>query len=67
MADEILIKITNKVSSMTQIVESCGIEMVNKFIQQQGKLFRCFKAYDTTSVNCKEPLGVRWHGQWWGI
>lgn len=41
---------------MTQIVESHAIELVNKFIQQQGKLFRCFKADGTTSKNCGEPL-----------
>lgn len=51
---------------MTQVVESCGIWTVNTFIQQQGKLFRCFKADDLTSVNCGEPLGGRQCGNVWG-
>lgn len=36
--------------------------MVNKFVQQKGKLLRCFKADDTTSINCRGPLGMRQNG-----
>lgn len=60
MADEILIKIANKVSTMTQVVKLWYIDGEHIY-SKQGKLFRCFRADDTTSVNCRKPVGGRQH------
>lgn len=67
MADKILIEITSKVSTVTQIIEGPVIKLMEKFLQQQGKLFRCFKEYGTTFTNCKESLELRGMRCVWGI
>lgn len=63
MTDEILIKTTDKVSTMTQVVLSRRTRMVNKFIQHQGKEFRGFKADGISFISRGEHSGVGQHGE----